>query len=78
MGQTIAEAIFEEGELKGLERGRLQHARTMLIRFVRKRLGEPDEATRAAIEGTTDLDRLERMLDRHDTAADWADLLATP
>lgn len=78
MGQTIAEEIFEEGEVKGRHDGLRQHARMVLVRFARKRLGEPDQTARNAIDGITDLDRLDRMLDRHDEAVSWADLIATP
>jgi hypothetical protein len=82
MGQTIAEAIFEEGETKGRQEGRQEgerrHAQMTLIRFARKRLGEPNQETQDVIDRITDLDRLERMLDRHDQAVSWADLIATP
>jgi hypothetical protein len=82
MGQTIAEAIFEEGEIKGrqegLHDGACRHAREAIVRVVRKRLGVPNQAVREALDKITDLDRLDRMLDRHDEAVSWTDLIETP
>jgi Putative transposase, YhgA-like len=77
MGMTIAQSIFQEGRQEGREEGLLQHAHNTLIRFARKRLGEPDDAVRLAIESNADLGRLDRMIDRVDVAGSWADLLAT-
>lgn len=56
---------------------RAQEARRLLLRQGRKRFGEPDAATVAALEAITDLDRLERMSDAVLDAPGWTELLAT-
>jgi hypothetical protein len=61
-----------------LDEGRAEGAQRMLLRQARKKLGEPDEATRAALGQITDLDRLERLIDRLSEVSTWHDLLQTP
>jgi hypothetical protein len=64
------QAILDEGEVRGLHR--------MLLRQGRKRFGDPDPATQAALTAITDLDRLQRMAERLLDVAAWQDLLQTP
>jgi predicted transposase YdaD len=64
------EIILDEGQAKGMQR--------VLLRHGRKHLGDPDQATIAAIQGITDLDRLERFCDRLSDVKDWQELLQTP
>jgi hypothetical protein len=62
--------IVEEGEIKALQR--------TLLRQGLKRFGPPDEATRSALTGIGDLERLGRMTDRLLDVGSWAELLSTP
>jgi predicted transposase YdaD len=62
--------ILEEGQAKGMQR--------VLLRHGRKHLGEPDQTTITAIQGITDLDRLERLSDRLSDVKNWQELLETP
>jgi hypothetical protein len=64
------QAILEEGEVRGLHR--------LLIRQGRKKLGEPDEATRRALLAITDLDRLDRLSDSLLDVTTWQELLRAP
>jgi hypothetical protein len=63
------QAILDEGEVRGLQRAVLGQGR--------KKLGEPDEATRAALGEITDPDRLDRLIARLLDASTWQDLLQT-
>lgn len=49
-----------------------------LLRQGTLRFGRPADAVEAAVTSIQELSRLERLLDRVLTAADWNDLLATP
>ncbi len=73
MGMTIAQSIRQEGRNEGLIEG----TQASLLRFGRKRFGQPDEATMTAIHAIADLDRLERMTDRIDDVKTWSELLTT-
>jgi hypothetical protein len=64
------QAILDEGEVRGVQR--------TILRQGRKKLGEPDEATRAALTALTDLDRLGRLSERLLEVATWQELLQTP
>jgi Domain of unknown function (DUF4351) len=57
MGQTIAEAIWEEGLLKGRSEG-LSASRRLVRQLLAKRFGTVPDAIIQRIENTTDLDRL--------------------
>lgn len=61
-----------------LDQGAATEARKILLRLGRKAFGEPDEATKAAIAGIQDIDRLERLCDGVIIAGNWHDLLQTP
>ncbi len=61
-----------------LDDGRSDEARRILLRIGSQRFGAPAEAQAAALQAITDLERLERMVDRVLDAADWQDLLNTP
>jgi predicted transposase YdaD len=61
--------IMKQGEIRGLRR--------VLLRLGREKLGPPDEATTTAINGLTDLSRLDRMTERVLTVSTWQELLAT-
>ncbi len=61
-----------------LDEGRTEEAQKILLRQGQRRFGPPTEATRMALQGMTDLERLERMTDRIFDATTWEDLLNTP
>jgi hypothetical protein len=67
---SVYQGIFSEGATK--------KARDILLRQGRKRLGPPDERVRAEIEGLTDLDRLDHLLDRILDVSSWEELLSPP
>jgi len=49
---------------------------TLLLKFGRQRLGEPDIRTQAVLDAIEDSDRLERMLDQILTVKSWKALLS--
>ncbi|MHB1424633.1 MAG: RpnC/YadD family protein [Gemmataceae bacterium] len=61
-----------------LEQGEAKAARKILLLQGRERFGEEDENVRAVLEGTTDLERLERMSVRLLEVSSWQELLQTP
>jgi hypothetical protein len=63
-----------------IDEGRETEAKSIIRRLGQKRFGPPDESTTAKIDGITDLDRLDRVIDRlfDATATNWQDLLDTP
>jgi hypothetical protein len=61
-----------------LEEGEEIRAKKDILRLGQQRFGPPDEAIAARLSGITELDRLDRLVDRLLTAADWQDLLDTP
>jgi predicted transposase YdaD len=69
-------AILEEGEEKGLKRGRIEEARSVLRRQGKKKFGAPGKRTAAAIDAIDDLDRLEMLHERLLDAKSWKELLA--
>jgi predicted transposase YdaD len=64
------QAILEEGEAIAF--------RKVVLSRGRRRWGEPDAATRSALEALTDVQRLEALSERVDTVSGWQELLATP
>lgn len=66
------QAIIEEGRAKGVAQGMSK----TLLRQGRKRFGPPSEATVAAIEAITDLNRLEALSERLLDVSSWDELLA--
>lgn len=61
-----------------LQEGRIMCAQKVLLRLGMKGFGAPLPEIQTAIADMTDLDRLDRILDRVFEATSWADLLATP
>jgi predicted transposase YdaD len=61
-----------------LEEGRVEGAQAIILRAGRKRFGLVAETVKPVLQAITDLERLERISDRLNDAADWQDLLATP
>ncbi len=61
-----------------LDEGRTEEARKLLLRWGRKRLGEPDATVEAAVQAITDLEHLELLAERVYEVASWQDLLPTP
>jgi hypothetical protein len=61
-----------------LSRGEVKEARRILLRQGRKKLGEPDATTLAAIDGITSRHRLEELMDRVPNTNTWHELLASP
>jgi hypothetical protein len=78
MGKTIAEAWLEEGAAVGERRGAARQTRKMVLKSGKKTLGEPDSGVVAARETISDVERLERIYDKIDTAISWAELVQTP
>jgi hypothetical protein len=61
-----------------IDEGREKEAKKVILRLGKRRLGPPDQATELTLEAITDLDRLERVLDRILDATNWQDLLDKP
>ena len=76
--------IFEEGEAKGEARGEakgeakgeVKGERNLILRLGRKRFGEPDAVTVAALEAITSVERLGQMAERLLEVENWTDLMA--
>ncbi|MEO6808432.1 MAG: DUF4351 domain-containing protein [Isosphaeraceae bacterium] len=66
------QAIIAEGEAKG----KAEEAARILLRLGRKRFGEPAPEVVAAVETTTDVDRIEVLTDRVLDVSSWDELLA--
>ena len=63
-------AIIDEGQEK--------HAKKMLLRLGTKRFGPADDTVQARLNAITDLERLDRQVERLLEASSWEDLLDTP
>jgi len=61
-----------------LDEGREMEARRLIRLLAKRTLGEPDKPAIMRLEGITDIDRLERIVDRAMEAPNWQDLLDTP
>jgi predicted transposase YdaD len=67
--------ILRRGKAEGLKEGRVTEARNLLLRLGEKRFGPVDPQSRTALEGLTELDRLEQLLDRMLDVKTWQQLL---
>lgn len=72
---TTYQAILKEGR----DMGQIAEARRMLLMLGGNRFGDPNEATRAAVDAIQNVERLERITLRVYDAniSDWESLLAT-
>ncbi len=73
--QAILAEGIAEGEERGIVRGKVAEAKTILRLQGDEAFGPPDEPTAAAIERLDDLARLEEFLKRIRTAGSWQELL---
>ena len=80
--QLILDEGRAEGEAKGQvtgeAKGEAKGLRAAILLLGRKRFGAPGGSMDSALQAITDLERLQRLIDRVSDAADWQDLLATP
>jgi predicted transposase YdaD len=75
--QAIVEEGVQKGLVQGLERGRLEGARRLLLRQGEQRFGKPaSEKTRAQLEEVPSLVLLEHLADRVLQVQSWDDYLA--
>src|SRR5579864_2278386 len=74
MGQTIAEALKEEGHQQGRLEGALTSLQQTLIRQMRKRFGSVPHKVSARIKATKDTNQLETWLDAFATADSIAEI----
>jgi hypothetical protein len=72
---TVYQVILEKGQARGEARGRVEEARTAVLRIGRSGLGAPSRAVRRALAGITDLHRLRRTVDQVLRVDSWKDLL---
>jgi predicted transposase YdaD len=79
---TLYQHLFETGEKKGRDEGRiegeLQATRRLILKLAATRLGTASTKSKKALDAIDSLARLERMVERIGDATDWDDLLATP
>ena len=73
--------IFNEGREEGLEKGLDEQkqitTRKMLVHFARRRLGAPDEKTRAKLDAIPNVPALVILIDTLESVETWDDLLGT-
>ncbi len=75
MNESVTyQAIVEEGVVKGEVKGMLRN----LLQLGRRRFGEPNPDTEAALRGIADPERLARIVDAVLDVSSWGELLATP
>ena len=78
---TTYQKILRDGKAEGLIEGRteghIEEARQFLLRLGTKRFGDPEAAARAALDGISDIDRLEALGERILDAdvSDWNSLM---
>ena len=77
--QAIIEKGVEQGIRQGIQQGalqgRLEEARRLLLRAATRRLGTPSEATLAALNAETSIERMETLVDRAYEVETWDELL---
>jgi predicted transposase YdaD len=73
---SVYQDIFAKGAASGRDDGRIEEARTVLLRLGRRKLGPVSEAVEARVTALVDLDRLNDLLDRIFDVTTWDDLLA--
>lgn len=86
IGRHLVQRAFEEAGameesdtyMELIERGQLKEAKRIVLRAGQKRFGPPPEGARAAVEGTTDIEWLERLNDRILDVSSWRELLESP
>lgn len=61
-----------------LAEGRAEEAKRILVLLGGKRFGPPDARTRALLDSTTDLDRIEQLTEWLLDVGSWSELLVTP
>jgi hypothetical protein len=61
-----------------LDEGQEKRARKDILIAGEERIGPPDESVKTALEGVTDLERLDRMFRRALKAASWQEIVETP
>jgi hypothetical protein len=59
-----------------LRRGRVEQAKTALLRQGRKKFGPPDERVQAELSALADLERLNELTDRILDVSSWDELLS--
>jgi predicted transposase YdaD len=69
-------AILDEGREEGIEIGRIDEVKKLILRFGQKSLGVPEEGITTALAALTDLERLERLLERVGEVKSWQELLS--
>jgi len=74
MGRTIAEALREEGEQKGLQKGELRTKRKWLVELLRIRFGKVPAATVKRIKATKRLDLLDAWFKQASVAKTLAEV----
>ena len=72
-GRTEGEA---KGRVEGEAKGRVEEARSLLRQLGERRFGPPSAPVAAALEGLTELQRIERATLRLLDATSWDDVLA--
>jgi hypothetical protein len=73
---SFYQVLLKEGSEIEMRLGRIEAAKSIIIRLGLIGFGPLPKATRAAVEATDDLRRLERLCIRILTATSWDDLLA--
>jgi hypothetical protein len=84
--RTVAAQIFKgvrvmdesDTYLAIIDEGQEKHAKKSILRLGMRRFGPTNQSIESALSSITDLDRLDRLLDRILDASSWKDLLDTP
>jgi hypothetical protein len=61
-----------------MRKGEVRHARKTLLAQGRVKFGEPDAATMARVEALTDLDQMDRLIERLMLVNSWQELFESP
>jgi len=78
-GRWMEESVtYQEIIVKGRAEGEAKEAQRILLRIGTRAFGAPDAATKAAIAGIVDRERLEALIDRVEEVKGWQELLAKP
>jgi hypothetical protein len=70
------QAIIRKGEAKGEAKGKTEEARKILLLMGQKRFGAPTPEVIAALDGLSDVAKLEELTVRLLEATSWQELLA--